>query len=206
MGKIKGFLWRQLKELENAFAALLRSVFLILLISFIVWLCGGRPDLYGSLQKIVSNLVVIKMEPRSELYTQFAHEYGLGKYGESATIPNGGILTIEESEKPIWIGIKNNENISLENVLFKIYLPDSVVPINEEEWIKGWQPVDTKTGKGFFAQFKDNIQPGRGAHFDLPIQVRFLRPGDYTIFYVYCCDNFFPKKGHFTIRVLGNKG
>lgn len=112
-------------------------------------------------------------------------------------------MTIDKLEKPIWIGIKNNENISLENVLFKIFLPEGVVPINEQKWKNAWREFDVNIGKGFFAQFRDNIQPERGSHFDPPLQVKFPKAGDYYIFYIYFCDNFVPKKGYFIIRALG---
>lgn len=202
MGKLKKVLLEQLLKLCETFFTLVRTLVIILLLSSLIWICGGRPDIYKSFQKTLQDIVVIRLEPRGNLYTQYPNEYSIGKYGDAAQIPNGKILTIDELEKPIWIGIKNNENVSLENVLFKIYLPPGVMLINEERWKSGWREFDVDTGKGFFTQFKDNIQPERGSHFDPPLQVKFPKAGDYYISYIYFCDNFMPKKGHFIIRVL----
>lgn len=173
MNRLKKLLLEQLVKLRETFLTILRTSLVILLLSLAIWLFGGRPDLHKSFQNILKDFLILKLEPRSSLYTQFPHEYGLGKYGEAASIPNGKVLTIDKLEKPIWIGIKNNENISLENVLFKIFLPEGVMPINEEKWKNAWREFDVNVGKGFFAQFRDNIQPERGAHFDPPIQIKF---------------------------------
>ena len=198
--------WEEVvKKIPETIYSIIRTFVVVGALVLIVWLFGGRPDLYKSFQNVIRDFVALRLEPRSALYTQFPNEYKLGEYGTDAVIQNGGTLTINTSEKPIWIGIKNNENISLRNVLFILIMPQSVMSINEEKWNGGWRKMDVKNGTGYFTQLVSSIQPERGAHFDPPIEVRFPKPGQYIFLYKYMCDDFSPKEGYFIIKVLSKE-
>ncbi|MBI4972194.1 MAG: hypothetical protein HZA27_02880 [Candidatus Omnitrophica bacterium] len=201
----KRYRWHIKQFINDTFFSVFKSFFLVIFICIILSPFGINASIRKSIQRFLTNLgVVVSWKPDAYLYTQYGYEYGLSaKYsGESKNeIPNGKILNINTLEKPIWIGIFNKENISLRNVLFKIYLPKEVIPINEGNWAKGWREFDTDVGRGFYANFERNIQPNRGAHFDPPIEVKFPGPGSYPISYIYFCEDFLPQRGNFIIRV-----
>lgn len=199
---LKNFYRETIKKIPETIYSIIRTSIVVIILVLIVWLCGGRPDIYKSFQNILKEFVTIRSEPRSTLYTQFPHEYNLGEYGKNFMLANGEIMTINTLEKPIWVGIWNKENISLKNVLFILYMPGNVMLINENKWDSRWNKLDIKNDIGYFTQLSNNIQPERGAHFDCPIEVKFPKTGKYIFKYKYFCDDFSPKEGYFIINVV----
>ncbi len=199
MESVKSRLTNELRNIRDRTWSILKGLIATIIAVVLLASLGGLTPykiyLLASVRKVVSNIAVMLSPPNLALFSQYPAEYGLEN--PRGLIKDGERLEIVGDTKPLWLGIWNEEPITIRGVRLILVPPKGVEEQDSESWGKMWLKAQFLREPGYSYQCKEygTIISDTGWVISAPIIFKFPHPGEYRFEYAILAEDWGPIKG-----------
>ena len=183
---LRDLLYDSLKIVKGLFAACLA----IFLLTILLWLTPFKIRPFASIRKAISQVVVFQSTPNIYLFSQYPREYELKD--PKGWIRRGDKLVIRTNAKTLWLGIWNNEPITIRGVRFILFPPNIARPIDKDTLGNDW--LEEKFGYEQTTQYEykesARIYSDSGWVIAAPMKFEFPEVGTYVFKYAVLVEDF----------------
>ena len=157
-------------------------------------------SLFASIRKVIAEVAVFQSAPDLRLFSQYPNEYNLKH--PKGWIGNGSSLEIKSSLKTLWLGVWNNEPITIRGVRLILWTPKNIKPAEKEQWSGSW--LFAQFGHEMTDQYEyreaATIYSGSGWVIAVPVTFEFPEVGTYLFRYAVLAEDWGAVEGSFAVN------
>jgi len=195
-----------LNLLNKIWDYLLAFVAACIVISILTLILNYLPTGYkvhpiASIRKLITQVAVLQSPPDLQLFSQYPYEYNLKD--PRGWIADGEKLEITSSRKTLWLGVWNNEPITVRGVRLILIPPKDVQVAEKDTWESAWLGAqfghDQSITRYQFNESRD-IYSRTGWVIAVPTKFQFPQIAEYTFKYVILSEDWGAVSGKIVIK------